>query len=104
MLQAALSRLASGARVVLSVAVSQYNAAEVPRGPANYMQLLGARASIAGFVIFDYADRYANLVLALESETARAGRRLRETGSGSRRTAARPRLLWDGPRPGSFGE
>ena len=40
-------------------AVSQYNATEAPRGPANYMQLLVARASMTGFVIFDYADRYA---------------------------------------------
>jgi NADPH-dependent curcumin reductase CurA len=57
-LEAALSRLARGARVVLSGAISQYNAAEAPRGPANYMQLLVRRASMTGFVIFDYADRY----------------------------------------------
>jgi NADPH-dependent curcumin reductase CurA len=57
-LEAALSRLARGARVVLSGAISQYNATEAPRGPANYMQLLVRRASMTGFVIFDYADRY----------------------------------------------
>ena len=56
-LEAALNRLAHGARIVLCGAVSQYN--ETPRGPANYMQLLVARASMTGFVIFDYADRYA---------------------------------------------
>jgi NADPH-dependent curcumin reductase len=55
-LEAALNRLAGGARIVLCGAVSQYN--ETPRGPANYMQLLVARASMTGFVIFDYADRY----------------------------------------------
>jgi NADPH-dependent curcumin reductase len=55
-LEAALNRLAHGARIVLCGAVSQYN--DTPRGPANYMQLLVARASMAGFVIFDYADRY----------------------------------------------
>ena len=54
-----LARLARGARVVISGAVSQYNATEAPRGPANYLQLLVARASMTGFVIFDYADRYA---------------------------------------------
>jgi NADPH-dependent curcumin reductase CurA len=53
-----LLRLARGARVVLSGAVSQYNATEAPRGPANYMQLLVMRASMTGFVIFDYADRF----------------------------------------------
>jgi hypothetical protein len=55
-LEAALSRLARGARIVLCGAVSQYN--ETPRGPRNYMQLLVARASMTGFVIFDYAERY----------------------------------------------
>ncbi len=55
-LEAALNRLAGGARIVLCGAVSQYN--NTPRGPANYMQLLVARASMTGFVIFDYADRY----------------------------------------------
>jgi NADPH-dependent curcumin reductase CurA len=53
-----LVRLARGARVVISGAVSQYNATEVAPGPANYMQLLVARASMTGFVIFDYADRF----------------------------------------------
>jgi NADPH-dependent curcumin reductase CurA len=57
-LEAVLARLARGARVVLCGAISQYNATEAPRGPANYMQLLVARASMTGFVIFDYADRY----------------------------------------------
>ena len=57
-LEAALARLARGGRIVLCGAVSQYNAADANRGPANYMQLLVARASMTGFVIFDYADRY----------------------------------------------
>jgi NADPH-dependent curcumin reductase CurA len=57
-LEHALARIGRGARIVLSGAVSQYNATTAPRGPANYMQLLVARASMTGFVIFDYADRY----------------------------------------------
>ena len=64
-LEAALARLARGARVVLCGAVSQYNATTAPRGPANYMQLLVARASMTGFVIFDYAHRYAEGVAQL---------------------------------------
>jgi NADPH-dependent curcumin reductase CurA len=64
-LEAALGRLARGARVVLSGAISQYNATEAPRGPANYMQLLVARASMTGFVIFDYATRYGDGVAQL---------------------------------------
>jgi NADPH-dependent curcumin reductase len=60
-----LRRLARGARVVISGAVSQYNATEAPRGPANYMQLLVMRASMTGFVIFDYADRFGEGVAQL---------------------------------------
>jgi NADPH-dependent curcumin reductase len=64
-LEAVLGRLARGARVVLSGAISQYNATEAPHGPANYMQLLVARASMTGFVIFDYAARYGEGVAQL---------------------------------------
>jgi NADPH-dependent curcumin reductase CurA len=64
-LEHVLARLAHGARVVISGAISQYNATEPPRGPANYMQLLVARASMTGFVIFDYAARYAEGVAQL---------------------------------------
>jgi NADPH-dependent curcumin reductase CurA len=64
-LEAALARLARGARVVICGAVSQYNATDELRGPANYMQLLVARASMTGFVIFDYADRYGEGVAQL---------------------------------------
>ena len=56
-LDAVLTRLALGARVVICGAVSQYNEAEV-RGPANYMMLLVARASMTGMLVFDYEDRY----------------------------------------------
>ena len=56
-LEHALARLARGARVVLCGAVAQYNATR-PQGPANYMQLLVARASMTGFVIFDHEDRF----------------------------------------------
>ncbi len=52
-----LTRLARGARIIICGAVSQYNETEV-RGPANYMMLLVARASMTGMVIFDYADRF----------------------------------------------
>jgi NADPH-dependent curcumin reductase CurA len=62
-LEAALNRLAHGARIVLCGAVSQYN--DTPRGPSNYMQLLVARASMTGFVIFDYAKQYPEGVAQL---------------------------------------
>lgn len=66
-LEAVLARLARGARIVICGAVAQYNSTGELRGPANYMQLLVARASMTGFVIFDYADRYAEGVAQLAS-------------------------------------
>jgi NADPH-dependent curcumin reductase len=71
-LEAVLARLARGARVVICGAVSQYNATASPRGPANYMQLLVARASMTGFVIFDYAARYGEGIAQL-AEWLRSG-------------------------------
>jgi NADPH-dependent curcumin reductase CurA len=58
MLDAVLARLARRARIVICGAVSQYNADSM-RGPSNYMALLVRRARMEGFVVFDYADRYA---------------------------------------------
>ena len=57
-LDAALARLARGARIVICGAISQYNATGGMKGPANYMSLLVNRASMTGMVVFDYADRY----------------------------------------------
>jgi NADPH-dependent curcumin reductase CurA len=58
-LDAALACLARGARIPLCGAISQYNATDGMRGPANYMSLLVNRASMTGFLVFDFADRYA---------------------------------------------
>jgi NADPH-dependent curcumin reductase CurA len=56
-LDAALGRLARGARIAICGAVSQYNEGSM-RGPSNYMALLVRRARMEGFVVFDYASRY----------------------------------------------
>jgi NADPH-dependent curcumin reductase len=58
-LDAALARLAFHARVAICGAISQYNEAGPMRGPSNYMSLLVNRASMTGFLVFDFADRYA---------------------------------------------
>ncbi|HUA11980.1 MAG TPA: NADP-dependent oxidoreductase [Solirubrobacteraceae bacterium] len=57
-LDTVLLRLARGARIVISGAISQYNADAPPPGPSNYMQLLVSRATMAGFVIFDHFARF----------------------------------------------
>jgi NADPH-dependent curcumin reductase len=63
-LDAVLTCLARGARVVICGAVSQYNETQV-RGPANYMMLLVARASMTGMLVFDYVDRYPQALAEL---------------------------------------
>jgi NADPH-dependent curcumin reductase CurA len=66
-----LRRISRGARVVICGAISQYNATE-PRGPVNYMQLLVQRASMTGFLVFDYTDRYPEAIAQL-GQWLRAG-------------------------------
>jgi len=58
-LDAALAVLRRKARVVICGAISQYNADGAFRGPSNYMSLLVNRARMEGFVVFDFANRYA---------------------------------------------
>ncbi|VTU17364.1 NADP-dependent oxidoreductase [Variovorax sp. PBL-E5] len=57
-LDAALARLARGARIVICGAISQYNNTTPVQGPKNYLSLLVHRARMQGMVVFDYADRY----------------------------------------------
>lgn len=68
-LDAALARLRRGARVVICGAISGYNATEPVPGPSRYLSLLVNRASMTGFLVFDYEDRFdeaeAELVAAL---------------------------------------
>jgi hypothetical protein len=76
-LEAALARLDRGARIVLCGAVSQYNSGAM-QGPRNYMSLLINRASMAGFVVFDYADRYPEAARELGGWLADGSLRSRE--------------------------
>jgi NADPH-dependent curcumin reductase len=59
-----LTCIARGARIAICGAISQYNETQV-RGPANYMMLLVARASMTGFLVFDYASRYPEAMAEL---------------------------------------
>jgi NADPH-dependent curcumin reductase CurA len=58
-LEAALANLARGARVVISGAISQYCSTDGVKGPNNYLSLLVNSARMEGFVVFNYAARYA---------------------------------------------
>jgi len=64
-LDAVLAQLARGARVLICGAISQYNNTGPMKGPANYRSLLVNRASMIGFLVFDYAERYPEAVREL---------------------------------------
>jgi NADPH-dependent curcumin reductase CurA len=64
-LDAALARLAMHGRVVLCGAISVYNATEPPPGPKNYLNLVGRRGRMEGFIVLDYYDRAQEAVGAL---------------------------------------
>jgi NADPH-dependent curcumin reductase CurA len=57
-LDAVLAQLARGARIPLCGAISQYNNTGPVTGPSNYLSLLINRATMKGFIVFDFADRY----------------------------------------------
>lgn len=57
-LDTVLTRLNYHGRVVLCGAISQINAAELPPGPRNYLQLLAKSARMEGFTTLDFAPRY----------------------------------------------
>ena len=60
-LDAVLGRIASGGRVVLCGAISSYNEHHKPPGPANYLNLISRRASMHGFISWDYWGRWAEI-------------------------------------------
>jgi len=57
-LDAALANIAMRGRIVLCGAISQYNAVDERRGPANYAMLIARRGRMEGFLILDYLDRF----------------------------------------------
>ncbi|MFL6672987.1 MAG: NADP-dependent oxidoreductase [Massilia sp.] len=61
-LDTVLTRINLKARIVICGAISQYNATEPPKGPANYMSLLVNRARMEGMLVTDFAPRYPEAV------------------------------------------
>src|SRR5271168_3900631 len=77
-LDAALTQLARGARVVICGAISQYCNTTPIKGPSNYLSLLVNRASMKGMVVFDYADRYPEAALEMAAWMAAGKLKSRE--------------------------
>ena len=57
-LNSGLAVINVGARVVICGAISQDNSTKPPQGPGNYLMLLIRRASMQGFIYFDFRDRW----------------------------------------------
>jgi NADPH-dependent curcumin reductase CurA len=64
-LDAALARLARGARVVICGAVSGYNRYADRPGIRNYHMLIMQRATMRGFLVFDFMDRAMDAITDL---------------------------------------
>ena len=56
MLEAALSMLNTGARIIICGAIDNYQRGK-PRSPLNYQAIAGAHATITGFTVYHYRDR-----------------------------------------------
>jgi NADPH-dependent curcumin reductase CurA len=77
-LDAALTCLARGARIVICGAISQYNNTTAVKGPSNYLSLLVYRASMKGMVVFDYASRYGEAMREMAGWMAQGKLKSRE--------------------------
>jgi NADPH-dependent curcumin reductase len=64
-LDEALARIRLKARIVLCGSISRYNDATPSPGPSNYFNLTSRRARMEGFIILDYAKRFAEATEAL---------------------------------------
>jgi NADPH-dependent curcumin reductase len=64
-LDAALARLAMRGRVVLCGGIANYNAAEPPPGPKNYLNLVVQRGRMEGFLVSDFLSRAGEAIAAL---------------------------------------
>tara|TARA_B100000029_G_C17567360_1_gene955502 strand:+ start:263 stop:1279 length:1017 start_codon:yes stop_codon:yes gene_type:complete len=66
-LNAGLSAINVGARVVICGAISQYNLTHSIEGPSNYLLLLLRRARMEGFIYFDYHKDWPNMIKELSN-------------------------------------
>ncbi|MBW4077249.1 MAG: NADP-dependent oxidoreductase [Acidobacteria bacterium] len=64
-LDAALSNIAMRGRIVLCGAISQYNEMDTARGVSNTSMLIMRRASMEGFIVLDFAARFAEAQMEL---------------------------------------
>ncbi|SMQ69159.1 hypothetical protein SAMN06297468_1389 [Altererythrobacter xiamenensis] len=61
-----LANIATGARVVVCGGISRYVSGGTPTGPGNYFNLIFRRASMAGFIVTDWASEFPGIRRRLE--------------------------------------
>ncbi|GAA4042617.1 NADP-dependent oxidoreductase [Parerythrobacter jejuensis] len=61
-----LANIATGARVVICGGISRYETGDLPSGPKNYFNLIFRRASMAGFIVLDWAAEFPAIRKRLE--------------------------------------
>jgi len=61
-----LANIATGARVVICGGISRYESGGLPTGPGNYFNLIFRRASMAGFIVLDWASEFPAIRKRLE--------------------------------------
>ncbi|MGX7731527.1 NADP-dependent oxidoreductase [Rhodococcus sp. 2H158] len=103
-LDSALAVLRKNARVVLCGAISGYNATDPQPGPSRYLSLLVNRASMAGFIVFDYLDRFPEGMAAVSQWIRRGELVTREqVESGGAEAFGRTlNMLFDGANTGKL--
>lgn len=62
-----LAQIATGARVVICGGISRYETGSLPAGPQNYFNLVFRRASMAGFIVSDWAAEFPAIRRRLEA-------------------------------------
>ena len=61
-----LANIATNARVVICGGISRYETGSLPAGPENYFNLVFRRASMAGFIVLDWASEFPAIRKRLE--------------------------------------
>jgi hypothetical protein len=62
-----LARIAMNARIVICGGISRYNATGPLPGPKNYFNLVFRRARMEGFIVIDYAQRFAEAAKEMQA-------------------------------------
>ena len=102
-LDAVLRRLAMHARVVLCGAITVYNDAHKPPGPANYLELITQRARMEGFNTFDHWARFEEITSELAGWVADGRLTSRQTVvEGLDRAPEALRMLFEGANIGKL--